>query len=478
MHHAAWTVAAQAFSLGVGLLAMRILLHSLGPARLGVFTLALGLSGFSGLFDLGLGRALTQTVSSGLGAGHGRERVAAVVWRVLPLLAGLGGIWLFLLWYSAPWLVTRVFDLRGTLSRESLFGLRAMALSMPFALVATAALGSLEGLQQFRLLSLWRMPMSVVQFGLPAATALVKPDVGWVIAALASTRACWCLLWVGQLARLLPLIRGKAVSSGELRRTLWFGGWLSVSNLVSPLMVYADRFYLASVLPTAQIAYYTVTFDASARLASLPQVATNVLFPALAQARVNPGESQRLLSVAIRVLIACGLPATLALAVAAHPLLSWWLTPAFAQQASCVLQWILVGVLVNSVAHVPYALLQAHGRADLTAKLHLLELPVFAAALVWAVRHWGIEGAAVAWVMRVTLDATLLFGVAWQLHGDLRERLRSGFVWVFGAATTYFLVAFGLPPWLQGLAIAAITCVGLASALGALRGMTSGGVER
>ena len=80
-HNALWNVGGQLVSLGVGLVALPILLHALGAARLGVFTLALGLIGFSGLFDLGLSRALTQTVSSSLGMGRSRGQLAALVRR-------------------------------------------------------------------------------------------------------------------------------------------------------------------------------------------------------------------------------------------------------------------------------------------------------------------------------------------------------------------------------------------------------------
>ena len=94
-------------SLSVGLVALPLLLHELGAERLGVFTLALGLIGFSGLFDLGLGRALTQTVSSSLGQGRSRAQVAALVWRVIGLLAGFGVLWLVALWWVTPFLVDR-----------------------------------------------------------------------------------------------------------------------------------------------------------------------------------------------------------------------------------------------------------------------------------------------------------------------------------------------------------------------------------
>ena len=78
-HNVLWNVTGTLASLAVGLIALPVLLRAMGAARLGIFTLALGLIGFSGLLDLGLGRALTQTVSSALGSGRPQAAVAALV---------------------------------------------------------------------------------------------------------------------------------------------------------------------------------------------------------------------------------------------------------------------------------------------------------------------------------------------------------------------------------------------------------------
>ncbi len=424
--NALWNVGGQLVSLGAGLVAMPLLLLTLGETRLGVFTLALGLIGLSGLFDLGLGRALTQTVSSSLAQGRSREQVAALVTRVIALLAAVGTLWTVALWWAAPFVVDRLFSLSGALAQESVLGLRALALSLPFALAATGAIGTLEGLQQFRLLSLWRMPMSVLQFGLPLAAAIIHPDVGWVIAALAVTRVVWLLLWLTHLNRLLPQVPGTPANRADLRHALHFGGWLSVSNLVGPLMVYADRFYLASMSPPAVVAYYTVPFDTAFRATSLPQTAVNALFPALAEMQSRPDASTYLLALAIRAVVVLMLPAALLVAILAHPLLTFWLGADFAGPATPVLQILLIGIFVNSAAHLPYALLQAHGRSDLTAKLHLLELPLFALLLISGVHLYGIAGAALAWSLRVLLDTALLFAMAWRLYPPQRTVLARG----------------------------------------------------
>lgn len=449
--NAAWNVGGQIVSLGVGVLALPLLLHELGTARLGVFTLALGLIGFSGLFDLGLGRALTQTVSSALGQGRPPAVVAALVWRVIALLVGFGVFWLVALWLAAPSIVDKVFSLTGGMARETMFGVRMLALSTPFVLAAVGAMGALEGLQQFRLLSLWRMPMSVLQFGLPVAVAFVVPDVGWVIAALAATRVVWMALWLKELHRLLPRTAGVSASREDLRHALHFGGWLSVSNLIGPLMTYADRFYLASVFPPAMVAHYTVPFDAAFRITSLPQTAMNALFPAFAHARSRPEESVCLFAPAVRIIAMLAFPVALVVAVLAQPILTVWLSASFAVAAAGVLKWLVLGIFFNSLAHLPYALLQAHGRADLTAKLHLLELPLFAALLVVGVQVWGIVGAALAWMLRVGIDAGLLYASAYWLRlapRGMLARAMGGGLLIVAVFLLVVYVAQGLVQWI------------------------------
>jgi O-antigen/teichoic acid export membrane protein len=92
-----------------------------------------------------------------------------------------------------------------------------------------------------------------------------------------------------------------------------------------------------------------------------------------------------------------------------------WLGADFAAHSFRVLQWIAIGVLVNCVAQVPFSAIQGIGRPDITAKLHLLELPLYVALLWVLLRRWGIEGAALAWTLRVTVDGLALTVISLRL---------------------------------------------------------------
>lgn len=442
--NAIWNVGGQIVSACVGLTALPLLLHALGAAGLGVFTLALGLIGFSGLFDLGLSRALTQTVSEAIGQGCHRDQVAALVWRVITLLAASGLVWALVLWVGAPLITHKLFHLTGDMASETIFGVRALAFSMPLVLAATGEVGALEGLQQFRLLSLWRAPMSVLQFGLPVTAAFATHEVGWTIAALAATRVAWLALWTAHLTRLLPRTHRARIRDGDLRHAARFGGWLSVSNVIGPLMTYTDRFYLATVFPPASVAYYAVPFDAAYRASSLPQTAVNAVFPAFAGAQSNPTATAQMLRPALHAMFDLALPATLLLAVLAKPILSVWLGTEFATAATDVLKLLALGLFFNSVAHLPYALLQAHGRSDLTAKVHLAEVPIFALALVWCVHLFGITGAALAWTIRTGLDAWLLYACAWVVNSQQRRMLANAMKWLCTATCVFLLVTYAV----------------------------------
>jgi O-antigen/teichoic acid export membrane protein len=337
------------------------------------------------------------------------------------------------------------------------FGLRMVALSLPFALVATGAMGTLEGIQAFRRVSTLRALLSVVQFGLPTLAVLSKPDVGWAIAALAVSRVLSMAVWLYGLHRALPRETVATHARGDLRHLLRFGGWLSLSNVISPLMVYADRFYLAIVFTPAQVAYYAVPYDAVFRLTSLPMTAINALFPALAEAQHQASRAAPLLVASMRAMVVLLLPPIVLAISFASTLLAFWLGGGFAEHATDIFQWLLLGVLVNGCAYIPYAALQAQGRADLTARLHVLELPIFAILLVSSVWRWGVEGAAIAWTLRVSLDAVLLYVSAWWLQPTLRAAWLSG-MWFLLIAAVMALVALLLQPLALRLALAVTVC--------------------
>lgn len=444
--NAGWNLVGVSLPLLAGLIAVPLLLHGLGQAKLGVFSLALGLFGFAGVFDLGLGRALTQTIASEQGKGASLPAIAGLVRRGLLAVLVLGIGWGAALFWAARPIVFDLFHLDGTLATETLLGIHALALALPFILLSTSLTGVLEGMQQFRAVNLLRAPLGAASFMIPAMVAQYTDNLGWVIASLALTRAVALALWAGMVWRVFPLStrhNGTPLSA----RAMWhFTGWLSVSNLIGPFMVHADRFYLASIFPPALVALYTVPLDALVRATVLPSAAMNAAFPALAHlgTQAQTHAKPRAQTMAARTLIRGAgylmlglwfLPILL-VGLILPQLLNLWLGAAFASQIVTITQWLMLGILINGFAHIPFALLQSAGRSDITAQIHMAELPLYAAALIVLAHQFGITGAAIAWFGRVLFDTVLLYLIAIIKFPGIRATLKP----LFGAAIMALLI--------------------------------------
>jgi O-antigen/teichoic acid export membrane protein len=138
-----------------------------------------------------------------------------------------------------------------------------------------------------------------------------------------------------------------------------------------------------------------------------------VLFPAFATGfEQDPDRTRRLFAQGVKYIFLAIFPIALLVVAFAQQGLDLWLGKEFADHSTVVLQLLTVGVLINSLAQVPFSLIQSAGRPDLTAKLHLLELPFYLVAVWLMTRAFGIEGTAMVWSARVMVDALILFRMA------------------------------------------------------------------
>jgi O-antigen/teichoic acid export membrane protein len=205
---------------------------------------------------------------------------------------------------------------------------------------------------------------------------------------------------------------------------------MTVTNVIGPVMVTLDRFLIGALVTMTAVAYYATPYEVVTKFLLFPSALMGVMFPAFSTGFANDVSRTALLFTrSAKSLFLALFPLMLCTVALAQDGLKLWLGPEFAQHSFRVLQWLAVGVFVNSLAQVPFAFLQSVGRPDLTAKLHLIELPIYLSLLWWLISARGIEGAAIAWTVRVALDALCLFWLAKDyLPGKRRIKLQMMFL--------------------------------------------------
>jgi len=415
-----WNLLGTGTPLLVALVSIPILIDRLGKDRFGVIALAWALIGYAGLFDLGLGRALTKLVSEKLGNGRERE-IPELFWtsETMMIIMGLAGGALLAL--GAHWLVYGILKIPPAVQSDALYSFYALALSLPVVISTAGLRGFLEAQQAFGLINLLRVPMGVFTFVGPLLVLPFSNHIFPIIVLLVAGRAAG---WIAHLIfcfRVLPGLAGAlAIRPEHMRPLLCFGGWMTVSNLVGPMMLYMDRFVIGALVSAAAVAYYATAYEVVIKLLILPSALSAVMFPAFS---LSSAQDRNRLAALYRnttgYLLAILPPLTAILLVIAKPGLSLWLGPDFAMHSYRVAQLLLVGTLALSFEALPFALIQRLGRPDIPAKLILAELPFYAAALYWFIQNYGVTGAAAAWMLRGFLDASLLVFFA---HRIQRER--------------------------------------------------------
>jgi O-antigen/teichoic acid export membrane protein len=274
--------------------------------------------------------------------------------------------------------------------------------------------GILEAQQRFRILNLIRIPMSIFSFAGPLLVLPFSHNLVPVIGVLVGGRFLGCLAHQVACFQAMPALwRGFALERSVVAPLLKFGGWMMVSNLVGPAILYGDRFLVGALVSLSAVAYYTVPLDLVSRFLVIPLAIAGVLFPAFA---VSMGQDQNrtgvLLSRGVKYTFLAIFPLILITVTLAPEILRFWLGAAFAQNSGSVLRWLAVGILMNCVTVIPFALLQGIGRPDITGKLLLVELPIYL-GIVWTLTtRFGIEGAAIAWTGRATVEALICLALS------------------------------------------------------------------
>jgi O-antigen/teichoic acid export membrane protein len=465
--NAALTAGSLVIPLALALLTIPIVMKGYGSERFGIYAIGQVMFGYFGLLDLGIGKAATRFI--GIHLADGDRDMARRIARFSTRLAFLFGLAAGVLLLSlASVLVDRVLNVPTALHEEALLALRAVALAVPLGILTSTLQGTLEGAQCFVPGAIIQVLAGVASLLTPVIVLLWTTNIGIAMLALAAVRIIQCGALYAAKRRIYRGHSEPVAKVVPVREIVLFSSWLSITNIVSPLMVSMDRFVIGSLMTLSAVAYYTASYTAMSRLLILPSSVVRALLPEVSRREGNVRVEvwQLASTVGKTVGVAVTLLAIPAVALA-DILLKAWLGPLMAQQSTLPMQVIAMGVILNSIAYIPFTVLQGVGRTDIPAKAHMAELIVYIPALYLLTRAWGISGAASAWTLRAALDLALLLWAANRMPGAAtRLASRRGYAYLLagaGCAVTIALLASGFTGGLPAklatvVAVEAIWC--------------------
>jgi O-antigen/teichoic acid export membrane protein len=403
--HTSYNLAGMMIPLVLSLITVPFYIHTVGESRYGVLAIAWLLLGYFGFFDLGLGAAAAQRIAA-LGPDAHQER-AEVFTTALTINVALGVLGGALLWPVSLYVINNVMTMNDLLRTELVDAVPWLTLGVPIATSSGVLIGALQGRGKFLDLNVTSTIGSALGQTVPLIVALcIGPHLPLLIVSVLVCRAISVMLMYWRCRLCFASEKRVRITREGMYSLLRFGGWVTISSLLGPLLLGMDRFAIGSLLGAEAIAYYTVPFQLAERMVIIPTALCSALLPKVAAA--SEQERRAMITSTIHVLTSVMTPVTVVGVLLIPPFLSRWISPAFALSAGLSAQLLLVGFWAGSMALVPYMELRATGRPRIIAKCHLGELLPYFGLLYIGLKYGGLPGAGIVFIVRCVSDLALL----------------------------------------------------------------------
>ena len=384
-----------------GLLSIPILgymARELGIEEFGLFTLILSIVGYASIFDIGITRSVIREVAI---YKHDKQEVIKILSTSTLIIMALGVLAAFLIiLFNTK--ITDLLKVSTNIREEFNVCLIIMSLSIPLFLITQVWCSLLEGKEEFLKLNIYKSISSTLVILLPAIGLFWGHSLTYVIIGLLISRIISMFL-------IFRFCKGYnfifKFDKLVFNRLITFGGWIAISNIISPIMSYFDRFILANRMGSDIVGFYTGPSEAIARIGIFPSAIARTVFPMMSRNRLDSSEIRNISYIMIMTSI---IPIGIFFAFFSEEILTLWLGKEFAINSNTIFQILILGLIFNSIAQVPFTSIQASGKSKVTAILHLFEFIPYLFLLWYLINNYSLTGAALAWTIRMFVDMVLL----------------------------------------------------------------------
>jgi O-antigen/teichoic acid export membrane protein len=359
----AGSAGAQIWLALLGIFTTPFVLRGLGAAAYGIFALVSVVSAHLSNLELGFGTATIRYLARARAGGDRRAEQAVLDTSLAVFVAGgaLAGTLLFL---AAPYLVTSFFHVPPDLQTAALLAFRLGALILLASFLTSFFSAALQAMGRFDWLNTSRTVFGTAASVGAVGTVALGGGLPQVFAVQTGVSLVSCAVLGFAVVRLRGAGIRPRVERVTLKEMAGFGLVLFLAGIAYQWMVNGPPVVLAARVSTAEIPSFSIPHTILQKLAMLVASASVVFFPFASAASTE--RDRALLSAVfrshVRLTVLVMGPIAAYLAVYARPLLSAWVSPAFAETAAPCLQVLAVAALVLSLSGPPADVARALGR--------------------------------------------------------------------------------------------------------------------
>jgi len=388
------------------------LISKLGTERFGVLNLIWMVVGYFSFFDFGFGKGLTKVVAEKIGLNQ-FDQISRIFWTTILSMIFIGLVIVLLLsLFIVP--IVNIFNVSDAIYNETFDTFYILIFSIPIISTTAGLRGVLEAYQKFAFINKVRVLLGVSTFLGPLLVLTIVNNLFWVVVFLILIRS---MIWITYLLRCFKVnknIKEKIIFDiNSIKPVLKFSIWITIINIIGPVILYSDRFLIAALISAKAVAYYATPYEIVTKLLLIPTSLIGVLFPIFSSSYLNnPAIPKKILLRGAKFVFLILYPVVFLMITFAHEGMGLWLGEKFADNSSIILQLLSIGILMNSVSMIPNNYFQGIGKPKIPTLINLIELPVYIFIMWFSIKMGGIKGAALAYMIMAGIDAIIMFLVA------------------------------------------------------------------
>ena len=391
------------------------LIKGLGTERFGILSIAWMIIGYFSFFDFGIGRGLTKIIAERIGLNQ-TDQIAKIFWTSLTIMVSVSSLAAIILTFFIPSLVN-IFKISKNLQHETKSIFYILALSIPLVTTMAGLRGFLEAYQKFATISVIRSFLGMFTFLGPLLVLLITNSLFWIIVFLIFIRIIIWLLYLLQCFKASKESRKIQIDFNAIKPVLKFSIWITIGNIIVPIIFYSDRFLIGAMISATAITYYVTPFEVITRLMVIPTALSGVLFPIFSASFMNNSDvTKKIFLRGVKFIFLIIYPLVLLIITFSYEGIHLWLGIEFANQSYLILQLLAVGVFMNSMSLIPTNFFEGIGKPNIPTIIISAELPVYLFSMWFAIKNFGINGAALVFMISATLNVSILYLIANKLY--------------------------------------------------------------
>lgn len=410
-----WNVAGYFIPTLIAIPAFGLIARKIGVELFGLYTLAMIFIGYASIFDAGLTRAVVREIALLKNRVDDCNTIIVTSIIAVIFLGFIGGGGVFLLKGD----IIELLNISPIYYADSIKSLVLLSSLIPVFLVTQILLAELEGREYFGILNIQKSVGNSLIAGLPALFVLINQTLFSAIIGVAIARViCLWLSYIMSRERITIDISFFSIT--VLKRLFRYGGWVTISNIISPILASMDRFILSHIQGASKISFYTVPNELVTRLGIVPGSLGKAVFPKLSHARNFTASyaEQKKAYILMTVIV---MPLVLFVYYYAKFILTLWMGAEYAGISVEILRIMLIGYIFNCYSQISFANIQAFGKAKYTAYIHMMEFIPYLIMLYIISKEYGVIGVAWLWTIRVIIDFLMLLYMSYRCNNLMKK---------------------------------------------------------